>query len=52
MAYTTPLRTNLNRIKGLFGSITILSIFAMGARAGDLQRWSEKAANDWYAGQP
>jgi hypothetical protein len=52
MASTTTPSASTNRRKSLFASAAMIWIVATGARAGDLQRWSEKAANDWYARQP
>ena len=42
----------MSHTKTLFAAISMVWIVATDARAGELQRWSEKAANDWYARQP
>lgn len=42
----------MSHTKTVFAAISVVWIVGMDTRAGDLQRWSEKAANDWYARQP
>jgi hypothetical protein len=44
--------TGMTGMKGLFAGIAMIGIVATEVRAGDLQRWSQKAANDWYDRQP
>jgi hypothetical protein len=52
MTYTKAHSTIMNRIKNLFAGMAMIAMVVTAVRAGDARRWSEKAANDWYAGQP